>query len=131
LAILTLDTCYLIDHQREILAGQPGPAHEFAARHADDIFAVSSVAWGEFLAGFPSGADEVPARVRRHLRVLPADESATAAYGRIFRELKKQGALIGACDLWIAAVAISAKCPLVSRNGAEFRGIPGLELLAY
>jgi tRNA(fMet)-specific endonuclease VapC len=131
LAILTLDTCYLIDHQREVRAGRPGPAHEFASRHTDDVFAISTVAWGEFLAGFSSSGDEVPAGVRRHLRVLPMDESASEAYGRIFRELKNQGALLGANDLWIAAVALAAKLPLVSRNNAEFRRIPGLELLAY
>jgi len=130
-AILTLDTCYLIDHQREVLSGQPGPAHDFAGRHGDDLFAVSSVVWGEFLAGFDSDTDEVPARIRRHLRVFPLDESASATYARIFRELKQQGTLIGANDLWIAAVAISAKLPLVSRNGAEFRRISGLELLTY
>ena len=111
MAILTLDTWHLIDHQREVLAERPGPAHDFASRHADDHFAVPSVAWGEFLVGFPSGDDEIPAR--------------------IFRELKKQGALIGANDLWIAALAVSAKLSLVSRNGADFRRIPGLELLVY
>lgn len=131
MAILTLDTCYLIDHQREVLAERPGPAHDFASRHADDHFAVSSVAWGEFLAGFPSGEAEIPARIRRHLRVLAVEEAVSAAYARIFRELKKQGALIGANDLWIAALAVSAKLPLVSRNDGEFRHIPGLELLVY
>ena len=128
---LMLDTCFLIDHQREVLKKTPGPAHRFAARHAAEVFAISAVAWGEFLAGFPPGENATVSEVQRHLRFLPTTEAASEVYGQIFRELKKRGELIGANDLWIAAVAMAENLPLATRNGSEFERIDGLRLLTY
>lgn len=131
MGVLTLDTCFLIDHQREVLKKMPGPAHQFSARHAADVFAVSVVAWGEFLAGFPPGENATVSAVRRHLRLLPVSEAASILYGRIFQDLKREGRLIGANDLWIAAVAMAEKLPLVTRNGSEFGRINDLQVLEY
>lgn len=131
MGLLTLDTCFLIDHQREVSKKAPGPAHQFAARHASDHFGVSTVAWGEFVGGFPPGENATISGVRRHVRLIPVTETASAMYGRIFQELRSQGQLIGANDLWIAAVAMAERLPLVTRNSAEFGRIAGLHVLEY
>ena len=49
----------------------------------------------------------------------------------VFRYLKQKGRLIGANDLWIGCTAIAREAPLVTRNGNEFRRIPGLKVITY
>lgn len=51
-------------------------------------------------------------------------------YASICSELQKKSiySKIGQNDLWIAAVAVEAKLPLVTRNQRHFREISGLEL---
>ncbi len=131
MATLTVDTCFLIDHQREVECRRAGPAQAFFRAHPDDCFAVSSVAWGEYLAGFDSAEDEFVVAVRQRLSVLAVDEAVAAAYSRVFRALKGRGELIGANDMWIAACAVAHDLALVSRNGSEFRRVPGLRVLVY
>jgi hypothetical protein len=50
--MMTLDTCFLIDYQREAKRKQAGPAVQFLRQHPDETLQMSVVAWGEFLAGF-------------------------------------------------------------------------------
>lgn len=64
--------------------------------------------------------------ILKYLPVLPFDQSAAEAYGRII-------ALIGWVrgrdfDRMIAAHAIAADCTLVTANTGDFADIPGLRL---
>ncbi len=47
-----VDTCFLIDYQRESRRREPGRVHAFLRAHPDERLQISVVAWGEFIAGF-------------------------------------------------------------------------------
>ncbi len=68
-------------------------------------------------------------RVEETLQALvvePFEPPADTAYGVIRANLEKQGRLIGANDLFIAAHALSLGCTLVTANEREFARIDGL-----
>jgi predicted nucleic acid-binding protein len=130
MGLIAADTTFLIDLQRD-----SGPVRDairtFLQTHGDDEFCVSVTALGEFAAGFPDLNDGAYLAVRRRLEVAEQDEGVATTYAKIFRELKKNGKLIGANDLWIAASAIRHGAALVTRNREEFQRIPGLKVLGY
>lgn len=65
------------------------------------------------------------------LYVLPSSSEVSWQYGRAARHLHDTGAMIGANDLWIAATGLAYGMPVVTRNAAHFRRVPGLEVEAY
>ncbi len=62
------------------------------------------------------------------LEILPFGESATQAYGSIRALLERQGNIIGAMDLLIAAHAVSLEAVLVTNNVKEFERVPDLKI---
>ena len=60
--------------------------------------------------------------------VLPFDEMAAAAYGRVRASLESQGTPIGSLDTLIAAHALSLKLTVVTSNEREFRRVEGLRV---
>lgn len=62
------------------------------------------------------------------LEVLPFDEQSTQIYGNLRAALERQGNIIGAMDLLIAAQAKSLGLTLVTNNISEFSRIPDLNL---
>ena len=52
-------------------------------------------------------------------------------YARLFAVLERAGQRIGNMDLLIAASAVTAEAPLVTRNVDEFSRVSELELLTY
>ena len=52
MVMLMVDTCFLIDYQREVKAKHRGKVAGFLAAHSEERLQISPVAWGEFLAGF-------------------------------------------------------------------------------
>jgi len=62
---------------------------------------------------------------------LPFDDAAAAHYGTVRAQLKREGRPIGANDLMIASIALSANVTLVSRNLEEFERVPGLDVIAW
>ena len=52
-------------------------------------------------------------------------------YARLFATLERDGQRFGNMDLLIAASAVTAEAPLVTRNVDELSRIPELELLTY
>ena len=62
------------------------------------------------------------------LDVMPYDEDASQAYGKLRAFLEKSGRGVGSMDLLIAAHAVSLKGILVTHNLREFRNVPGLKL---
>jgi predicted nucleic acid-binding protein len=99
--------------------------------------AISAITMAELAAG-PHATSDVAERSRRQDRLqraeaafdpLPFDQEAARAYGRIYAAVsaagrKARGAR--AVDLLIAATALAAELPLVTRNGADFEAISDL-----
>ncbi len=61
------------------------------------------------------------------IAVVPFDENAAKEYGRIRNELTKEGTLIGANDLLIAAHACALGLTLITNNTREFERVRGLK----
>lgn len=62
------------------------------------------------------------------LEVLPFDDAAIWAYGKLRAGLEQQGQPIGSMDTLIAAHALSLNATLVTNNLREFSRIDGLRL---
>ena len=60
--------------------------------------------------------------------ILPLEDSAREAYGRLRTELERRGEVIGAHDMLIAAHAIALGATLVTNNEKEFKRIKGLKI---
>jgi len=99
--------------------------------------AVSAITMAELAAG-PHATDDPDERARRQDRLqraeatfdpLPFDAAAARAYGRVYAAAlaagrKARGAR--AVDLLIAATALSAGLPVITRNPGDFRALGGL-----
>lgn len=126
-----VNTCFLIDYQRESKRDTSGPVAAFLRSFADQRLRISPIAWGEFLAGFDDENDPFVVFARDRLEWAPLGPEVAGVYRKIYRHLKLSGNLIGANDLWIASHAVASGRPLVTRNGSEFGRVPGLKLLSY
>lgn len=126
---MILDTCFLIDLQRELRKGVAGEAMNFLKAHTRATFRISVISVTEFLEGFAQPADGE--RLLRAFARVDLDSKAAAQAAVIRRSLRLQGNLIGDFDILIAATALTESLPLVTRNIAEFSRVEGLELLGY
>lgn len=128
---LILETTFLIDLDREERRGKPGPAIALLEREPEARLYVPSVVAGELASG-PSARDRDRWEAfLAPLFVLAPTPDVCWQYGRIYRHLKDNGQLIGSNDLWIAATAVVHGMPVVTRNAAHFRRVPGLEVETY
>ncbi len=128
---LSVDTTFLIDLQRERSAGTDGPAHALLLDDPEVELFLPVTALGEFAEGFEDPDHPVMRAVRELHTLLPIDEETALTYGRLTRELRSTGRLIGTNDLWIAASAVRNGLPLVTADVGAFRRVPDLEVLAY
>jgi len=129
---IAVDTTFLIDLQRERARGNlDGPAHRFLDADPDLELFLSTVALGEFAEGFETDDHPVLRAVRELHVPLEIDEPTALHYGRIARELRSKGLLIGTNDLWIAASSIRHGLPLVAANPRHFNRVHGLEAATY
>ncbi len=126
---MILDTCFLIDLQRELRKGVAGPATNFLKTYTSAEFRISVISVTEFLEGFAQPADGE--RLLRAFARVDLDSKAAAHAAVIRRSLRLQGKLIGDFDILIAASALTESLPLVTRNIAEFSRVEGLELVGY
>ncbi len=62
------------------------------------------------------------------IEILSFSDSAAVIFGEIRASLEKEGQIIGAYDLLIAAHALSENLILITNNAGEFSRIPGLSL---
>jgi predicted nucleic acid-binding protein len=128
---LILETTFLIDLERETGRERPGAAHAFLERHAEDALYATVTVAGELAAGTSLGERRRWEDFLAPFQVLGVNEEAAWEYGRAYRYLRANGVLIAGNDLWIAVTAIAYGMPLVTRNLAHFRRVPGLEVLSY
>lgn len=129
--ILSVDTCFLIDLEREQRRREEGPAHGFLKAHLDWEFHLSVVAYGEFAAGFAKPDDLRLGVVRDGYELMEIDARTADVYAAVYRDLRERKCLIGANDLWIASHSLQHGLPLVTRNGGEFSRVAGLEVMGY
>jgi len=59
---------------------------------------------------------------------LPLDDAATDVAAEIRRSLGQSGNSVGMADCLIAGIAVTSRCPLLTRNRRHFERIPGLKL---
>ena len=90
---------------------------------------MSAITLGELEAGFaksttPDAARQQAAAVFQAVTVVPFDEAAARAFGRVQSEAPARR---GAYDRQIAAHAISLGLTVVTNNEQDFEGIPSLD----
>jgi tRNA(fMet)-specific endonuclease VapC len=127
-----LDSTFLVDFERESARRQVGHATEFLAARPDEELCITFTIAGELAARESLGRDRAKwESFIRPFRFLGYNEEVAWRFGAVFRELRRQGTLIGANDMWIAATALANDLPLVTRNSDEFRRVPHLKVLSY
>jgi tRNA(fMet)-specific endonuclease VapC len=126
-----LETTFLVDLEREEARGRRGAAQGFLEGHAAERLFITLFTAGELAAGVPLDARPRWAQGTTRFEVLPVTADVCWEYGQAYRFLKNNGLLIGANDLWTAATAVAFGKPVVTRNVAEFRRVPGVEVLGY
>lgn len=124
-----LDTCFLIDLQREFSRKQSGRAVAFLKAHAQTEFHLSIVSATEFLEGFERAVDGEA--LLRPFRKLPLDEPLARKAAEFRRPLRLRGELIGDFDILIAATAVTADMILVTDNLEHFRRLPEVNVVSY
>jgi tRNA(fMet)-specific endonuclease VapC len=129
---LSVDTTFLIDLQRERIAGDnEGAAHRFLRRSPDAELFLSTIALGEFAEGFEDVEHPVVAAMRDGHTLVPVDDQTAFLYARVVRQLRRRGELIGTNDLWIGCSSLRLGIPLVTANVEHFRRIDGLGIVQY
>lgn len=131
MAGLILETTFLVDLERELLAGRPGPAQGFLAERREESLYLTFTVAGEVAAGLGAGDRGRWEQSLGPIQVLPASADVCWAYGRAYQYLRTNGLLIGANDLWIAATALAFNKSLVTRKVREFQRVPGLDVVGY
>lgn len=126
---MILDTCFLIDLQREFRKGEAGRATRFLELNPSCIFKISVISATEFLEGFENFSDGE--RFLRAYARVDVDSTVATHAAAIRRHLRLRGELISDFDILIAATAIAEEVPLVTRNTDHFKRLSGIEIVAY
>ncbi len=121
-----IDTSVLINAERR------GESLELAI--GEDERAISAITVSELLHGVHRASDD-RVRVRREafvehllasIEALAITTAVARAHAGIWASLEREGNLIGAHDLWIAATAITHGMSVATANVGEFERVPGL-----
>lgn len=106
---MILDTCFLIDLQRELRKAVAGPATNFLKAHTSTTFQISVIFVTEFLEGFAQPIEGE--RLLRAFARVNLDSKAAAHAAVIRRSLRLQANLSGDFDILIAATALTENLP--------------------
>ncbi|HOD80773.1 MAG: tRNA(fMet)-specific endonuclease VapC [Planctomycetes bacterium ADurb.Bin126] len=122
-----LDSCTCI----ELLRGRAPRVRRRLEKLAPDQAAISCITLAELQYGAAKSSDparhaELLAKFCAPLSILPFDSVASTTYGRVRRELERQGTPIGPLDTLIAAHALSLNLMLITGNLGEFSRVRGL-----
>lgn len=124
-----IDTTVLVDAERR------GQALDDVV--GDQERGISAITASELLHGVHR-AEEVSVRARRSAFVehvisamdpLPITTAIARAHAAVWAELEKDGNMIGAHDLWIAATALSHGMEVATANAKDFERVPGLRVV--
>lgn len=125
-----IDTSVLINAERR------GPSLENALGERER--AISVITASELLHGVYRATDG-HVRARRQAFVeymissiepLPITTPIARAHAEIWAGLERDGEVIGAHDMWIAATAVSHGMEIATANATEFERVPGLAVVA-
>ena len=130
---LMLDTNVFIYSER---AGKPIDFSEW--EEYGDVY-ISSVTVSELLVGVHyANSDAIKTRrsafvesVLDKIPVLSFNIKEARVHAGLFAILARQGKIIGAHDLLIAATAIVHNCAVLTENIKEFERVPGLETISF
>lgn len=129
---MILDSTFLVDMERERRRGEAGPAVRFLRANENVPFAITFTVAGELAAGRSLGIDRQKwQRFIQPFRLYEYSPDVAWQFGRSFRQLQRDGQMIGANDLWIAATALANQVRVVTRNDREFSRVQGLQVLGY
>ena len=128
---MIIDTTFLIDLQREFVRGETGPATTFLERNRSVTLKVSVVTVGEFLEGYDPERVVEGRRLFAGFEMLAVDQAVAMQYAAFSRSLRSLGVRMGDNDIWIAATAMDAREPLVTRDAEHFRRVVGLDVRSY
>lgn len=129
---MILDSTFLVDLERERKRGEAGQAVRFLNARVDVSFAITFTIAGELAAGHSLGMDrEKWERFLSPFLLYGWSPDVAWFFGRSFRQLQRDGLMIGANDLWIAATALANGVPVVTRNDREFSRVEGLKVFGY
>ena len=134
--MIHLDTSFLVDLLRETSRGKPGPASAFLVEIENEQLAASVFVQCELYAGAelsrrPKAERNKVDELSMGVTIVYPGPTIPLTYARLFATLERAGQRIGNMDLLIAASAVTAEAPLVTRNVDELSRIPELELLTY
>ncbi len=134
--MIHLDTTFLVDLLRETSRKRPGPATAFLEREEAEPLAASVFVVCELLAGAEHTANPAAERDRvqqllQGLDIVYPDETLAPLYARLLASMKKAGRTTSTMDLLIAATAVAAEAPLLTRNVKHFQHMPTLDLRSY
>ncbi len=130
---LMLDTCVFVHSERS------GRFVEFSQWESHGNVYISSVTVSELLVGVHY-ATRAAVRARRSafveailakISVLGFNAEEARVHAELFATLAKQGRMIGAHDLIIAATAIFHNCAVLTENTKDFARVPGLETVPF
>jgi len=128
---LILETSFLVDLERELIAGVAGPAQRFLEEYQAQKLHITFTIAGELAAGPRMSARATWERLVSPFEVIPCTPEVSWRYGRLYRYLSDNGLLIDANDLWISATALAFDMPLVTRNEKHFGRVPELNVMSY
>lgn len=126
---MIVDTTFLIDLEREIAHGQPGPAMELLARNRDQTMRISVITFGELAEGYEDPAAPGLEELIAPYGIVEITRSIGRRYAAISRVLRSSGSRWGDNDLWIGATALEVGEPLVTRHLDHFNRIAGLTVV--
>lgn len=99
-----------------------------AITHAEILLGIALLPAGKRRDNLASAAEQMFAEDFAG-RSLPFDDGCAAEYALLVAARTRQGHAISTEDAQIAAIALSHRLPLATRNGKDFKGIDGLTVI--
>jgi predicted nucleic acid-binding protein len=125
------DTTVLIDLWR--YRKTPSRLADLTAKVGDAAILIPWITQAEFSRGalFKNVSSKALAEFYAGFHLLPFEQSVINHYCRLWAAMARAGRAPDYPDLWIAACAVTAKVPVLTRNPDHFANIPDLEVVGY
>lgn len=123
----------LLDTNAVIGLWNRSPGAEVILTHGDlclPFAVVGELAFGAALSQRPQENSRRIQDLLLRMPVVYADLDTLFAYGEIRAALKKKGRPISENDIWISALGIQHRLPVVTRDG-DFREVAGLKVESW